>query len=183
LEIPTLRPGGPVVTLRCSVPHHQHDRRPAARQHVPAAPQPRRGCSLHRHREGEDIAGEEAEGGDSPVAPMGTAGSRRRLLNKRRHHDARYHHHEKATFTLHRWFRAAARNCRSLRPRFCVRGGCPGTGDSCRSICCGRQVHYVLSRNCDHNADQRVRCGHFVGRAQHCCNRLLPAIATLLFLC
>jgi hypothetical protein len=33
----------------------------------------------------------------------------------------------------------------------------------------GRAVRYVLSRSYNHNADQRVRCGLFLRRSQHCC--------------
>jgi hypothetical protein len=43
-------------------------------------------------------------------------------------------------------------------PRLRVRWGCHGAAARCRSICCGRPVHYVLSRNCNHNAGWRVCC-------------------------
>jgi hypothetical protein len=99
-------------------------------------------------------------------------------------HDTR-DHLEKATFTLHRCPRAAAGNSRSLRPCHCGRWGRHGAAARSRSISCGRAVCYLLSRSCNHNADQRVRCGLSLRCAQHRCGRFLCAGATLFifFLC
>jgi hypothetical protein len=51
--------------------------------------------------------------------------------------------------------RAAAGNRRRLRFRFYVRRDCDGASDGHRSVCCGRSVHYVLSRRHSSNASQR----------------------------